>query len=116
MEDAARRAWLGVRSGSDSAGAKLVNVFEGSPAQAAGLSSGDVLIAVNGIKTGKDNLEKLISQYAPGEHITVHAFRRDELMVFDVALQAAPRDTCVCVIRHDAEEDALTRRRAWIGH
>ena len=51
----------------------------------------------------------------PGDRVTVHAFRRDELLVFDVTLDAAPEDTCHLALASDASAEALARRAAWIG-
>jgi predicted metalloprotease with PDZ domain len=47
----------------------------------AGLSANDVIIAIDGLKA----TTKLIESYAKQQGIfTVHAFRRDEMMTFDV--------------------------------
>ncbi len=115
-EALARRGYLGVRSASDPLGARLVNVFEDSAAQQAGLSAGDIIIAVDGLRASKDNLEKLLAPWPPGSTVGLHAFRRDELMDFEVTLQAPPADTCVFTIDHNADEPVLARRRAWLGH
>ncbi len=114
-DEIARRGTLGVRSGADNGGARLLNVFDGGAAQAAGLSAGDLVIAVNGIRAAKDNLEKLISSYPPGTNVTVHVFRRDELMSVEVALQPPPLDTCVYTLKTNADESTTARRKAWLG-
>ena len=47
----------------------------------AGLSANDVIIAIDGLKA----TTKLVESYAKQQGIfTVHAFRRDELMTFEV--------------------------------
>ncbi|WP_180100983.1 M61 family metallopeptidase [Acinetobacter sp. YH12151] len=71
-------------------GLKLVDKPEGvlvqsarrdSTAVVAGLSANDVIIAVDGLKA----MTKLMESYAKQEGVyTMHAFRRDELMSFDV--------------------------------
>lgn len=71
-------------------GLKLVDKPEGvfvqsarrdSAAAKAGLSANDVIIAIDGLKA----TTKLAEKYAKQEGIyTVHAFRRDELMAFDI--------------------------------
>ncbi|TFW32020.1 M61 family metallopeptidase [Massilia horti] len=75
--------------GRDSGGAKLANVHEGGPAHQAGLSAGDVVIAIDGLRvTGNpSNLDTLLARYRVGDTVDVHAFRRDELMTFEVTLQ-----------------------------
>ncbi|SDQ61690.1 M61 family metallopeptidase [Paraburkholderia tuberum] len=76
---------LGVRlrGGADCA---LATVHEGSAAQKAGLSAGDVLIAIDGLRVTGGNIDALLSRYQPGAKVDVHAFRRDELRVTQVKL------------------------------
>jgi len=75
--------------GRDAGGAKLTQVHEGGAAHQAGLSAGDILIAVDGLRVNGNppNLDQLFARYSVGDTVTVHAFRRDELMSFDVTLQ-----------------------------
>jgi len=75
--------------GRDPGGAKLTQVHEGGAAHQAGLSAGDILIAVDGLRVSGNpcNLDGLFARYRVGDTVTVHAFRRDELMSFEVRLQ-----------------------------
>jgi predicted metalloprotease with PDZ domain len=75
--------------GRDGGGARLTNVHEGGPAHQAGLSAGDVIIALDGLRVNGNpaNLDTLLSRYSVGDTVAVHAFRRDELMIFEVQLQ-----------------------------
>jgi predicted metalloprotease with PDZ domain len=75
--------------GRDAGGARLTQVHEGGSAHQAGLSAGDILIAIDGLRVSGSpcNLDQLFSRYRVGDTVTVHAFRRDELMAFDVTLQ-----------------------------
>ena len=54
--------------------------------QAAGLSAGDVVIAVDGIKVTNGTLDTLLARRARGSTVRVHAFRRDELIEREVRL------------------------------
>ena len=78
-----------VGAGREGADLKLTQVHEGVAAHRAGLSAGDVVIALAGLRvTGNpSNLDALLARYKVGELVQVHAFRRDELMTFDVVLQ-----------------------------
>jgi predicted metalloprotease with PDZ domain len=80
---------LDANIGRDGADTKLSAVHEGGAAHRAGLSAGDLLVAVDGLRvTGNpSNLEALLSRYRVGDTVQVHAFRRDELMTFAVQLQ-----------------------------
>ena len=82
---AAAKPSLGVRvrGGAD---CTLTAVHDGSAAQKAGLSAGDVLIAIDGLRVTGSNLDSLLGRYQPGAAVEVHAFRRDELRVARVRL------------------------------
>ncbi|KUY96627.1 MULTISPECIES: M61 family metallopeptidase [unclassified Burkholderia] len=65
-----------LRGGAD---CTLAAVYEGGGAHRAGLSAGDTLIALDGLRVTGTNLDTLLARYRPGDKIEVHAFRRDEL-------------------------------------
>ncbi len=76
--------------GRDGADLKLSQVHEDGAAHRAGLSAGDIIIAVEGLRVAGNpaNLDALLSRYKVGDTVVVHAFRRDELMTFNVLLQS----------------------------
>ena len=80
--DAAHFALLGMKTANSNRECKMAHVFDGSPAQAAGLSANDVLVALGGLRTTPANLDTLLSRYATGDVVELVAFRRDELMRF----------------------------------
>ena len=80
---------LGVKLKNDNNDCKLLQVYTGSAAHQAGLSAGDILVAIEGLRvSGADTVSKLLSSYRVGTQIVVHAFRRDELMSFNLRLQS----------------------------
>jgi predicted metalloprotease with PDZ domain len=89
------------------------NAVDGG-AQAAGLSAGDVVIAVDGIKVTNGTLDPLLARRARGSTVRVHAFRRDELIEREVRLG---RTELAAEIKPaaDAGEAALRQRRNWLG-
>jgi predicted metalloprotease with PDZ domain len=114
-DSVAERWWLGARWGV--AEARLSHVFDGGPAQVAGLSAGDVIIAWNGLRVSGGNLQAMIDRAAgSGSVANVHAFRRDELMTFEVRIAEAPLDTCWLAVRASAPADATALREAWLAH
>ena len=88
-ERKAGKASLDAGIGRDPLGAKLTQVHEGGAAHQAGLSALDVVIAIDGLRVNgaAPNVDALLARYRVGDRVTVHAFRRDELMAFDVTLQ-----------------------------
>jgi predicted metalloprotease with PDZ domain len=76
----ARAASLGIKLRPGEADAVIATAYSSEAAMEAGLSGGDVLVALNGIKVTRTNLQHVLARFAAGEAITVHAFRRDELL------------------------------------
>jgi len=67
---------------------RIAHVYDGAAASKAGLSAGDVLLAVDGLRVTAGNLDTLLGRYTPGTRLPVHAFRRDELYSTTVTLDA----------------------------
>ncbi|MFZ5723270.1 MAG: M61 family metallopeptidase [Pseudomonadota bacterium] len=88
------RPSLGIRTATDALGARIQHCFDASPAMRAGLSAGDVIVALGGLRATHGNIERLLAGCSVGEPVTVHAFRRDELREYCVVPAAAPADTC----------------------
>ena len=87
------RVTVGVRGKPAAGEIQLTHVIDGGSAQDAGLSAGDVIVAVDGLRVGTGGLEAAFKGRRAGETVTVHAFRRDELMTFQVRLNPARADT-----------------------
>lgn len=88
---ASKKASLNVRVTKSGADCKLAHVYEQGAAHRAGLSAGDVLVALNGLRVtaadAANGLGNLLAAYRVGDTVQVHAFRRDELMSVDLKLQ-----------------------------
>jgi len=109
------RPVLGVRGTAAAGEFRLTHVLDGGTARRAGLSAGDVIVAVDGIRVAAGGLEAALSGRRPGEVASVHAFRRDELMCFEVELGAPPADTCVLAVRDSGETATRRLRMRWLG-
>lgn len=88
------RPEMGIGISNGNGGVQAARVFNDSPAHRAGISAGDVLIAINQLKVDNANFEKVLNRFQPGDTIRVHGFRRDELMEFSVTLTTPAADTC----------------------
>ena len=104
---------LGIRTGSEGGNARITHVLDGGAAQQAGLSSGDVVIAMDGLRVTLDNFETQLSRCKAGQNITLHTFRRDELNVVNVTLAAAKLDAWSLSV-NDNPAGARNRKR-WLG-
>ncbi|MGQ0607969.1 MAG: S1C family serine protease [Chloroflexota bacterium] len=81
-------ALIGTADGSGQA------VFPGSPAEAAGLQSGDIIVSVDGEQVSSDaDLATLILPHAPGDTITLRVLRDNSAREVDVTLGELPDDS-----------------------
>ena len=108
-------ALLGLKLQGAASDARIAQVFDGGPAQQAGLSAGDVLVALDDLRVTPARLDALLARYSPGDTVQVLAFRREELQRFELRLarQAPPR--FVLEVDERAGASAKRRREAWCG-
>ncbi len=106
---------LGVKLAAGGGEVKLANVFDGGPAQAAGLSAGDVILAIDGLKVTAASIDVQLARRKAGDRIEIHAFRRDELMRFDIELAAAPADTVKLAVSTKRSATARGLQKGWLG-
>jgi len=105
--------YFGANTAKDDGGVKFTHVFDDSPAQMSGISAGDVGVAVNGLKVDKESFEKVLGTYQAGDTISLHVFRRDELMEFSVKLEKTPETTCYFVVNNKANDLQMKNRSTW---
>ncbi|MGH2416877.1 MAG: S1C family serine protease [Candidatus Limnocylindria bacterium] len=66
-------------------------IFPGSPAEAAGLQAGDIIVAINGEQIGEDTeLSTLILPHSPGDTITLRVLRGNSVSEVEVTLGELP--------------------------
>lgn len=83
---------FGVRYKPAALGVELTHVFINESAQLAGLSAGDNVIAINGILASNGTLDTILDHAKAGDVWEITAFRRDELMNFELILQPATKN------------------------
>jgi predicted metalloprotease with PDZ domain len=105
---------LGIRTTREGNECKIVNVYESGSAHRAGISAGDILIAVDGLRVSAANIDAMLLRYRSGDTVALHIFRRDELMLFsaEIAPDDAPQATLAA---KDKPVTAARMRAAWLG-
>jgi predicted metalloprotease with PDZ domain len=109
-------ATAGMRLRDQGASVFISAVLDGGAAQAAGLAGNDEIVAVDGLKcAGAARLAEGLGSAPPGTRVTLHVFRRDELLAFDVVLRDPPADACRLALADDADLETLAARAAWLA-
>lgn len=96
---------------------QIARVSKGGCAEQAGLSAGDVLLAIDGERCGKGNLESLLNRKAAGSNVDIAFFRRDLLRHGTLALQKQAEDTCDLFWLDESQLPAVVcaRKKAWLS-
>jgi len=102
---------LGVKTVNEGNELKLATVYDQETAQLAGLSAGDILLAIDGLRVTSASIEKQLARRQAGDVIKVHAFRRDQLMEFSVRLDPPLNSSA----RLSVAARANVLRRGWLG-
>ncbi|MEM9058662.1 MAG: PDZ domain-containing protein [Pseudomonadota bacterium] len=106
---------LGLRVRAGERSAEVINVLDGSAAQDAGVSAGDEIVAVNGVRLNRASLVSLLGGEATNRQFELALFRRDELIAATLVGRAAVADRATL---SDAGEVDLAQRaacQAWLA-
>jgi predicted metalloprotease with PDZ domain len=108
---------LGARVSEQSGWLKVDQVIAGGAAERAGLTTGDLLVALSGERCTQDGLQELLARQAVGGSAELTLFRRDRLRTVQLPILAAPADT---VDLHWLDDEALSdkvkqRRERWLS-
>ncbi|MGN6104525.1 MAG: M61 family metallopeptidase [Kofleriaceae bacterium] len=111
LADGATALWLGATA----SGGKVTAVFEGGPAHAAGLSPGDEIVALDGLRVGSEGeLRSMIGARRAADAVVLTVFRRSRLTEVAIALQPAPPTRYEIVGAADPGPAAAARYQAWL--
>jgi predicted metalloprotease with PDZ domain len=89
-------------------------VLRGRPAWHAGLTGGDRLLAIDGMKVARGELDTALRAHAPGETVEVAVFRGPRLVTRPVTLgDPLPELTLTAV--DDPDDAQRTAFRRWTG-
>ncbi|UUM21818.1 M61 family metallopeptidase [Mycoavidus sp. SF9855] len=89
-------------------------VYEGGAAQRAGLSAGDRLVALDGLRVHGSNLDALLARYQTADQFDVHIFRRDELRCVQLTLDP-PEVASYRLHPSESRSEACKWRAAWLS-
>jgi predicted metalloprotease with PDZ domain len=111
IADGASAVWLGATM----SGSKVTGVLDDSPADIAGLSPGDEIIAIDGFRvTSEAELRNLAGAQKPGDQVELAVFRRARLLRLPLRLGVAPA-TRYEIVGISDPGPAAARYQAWLG-
>lgn len=94
---------------------QVKNVVPGSPADVAGLTFGDEIVAVNGMRVTPATVTKRLADYGPGETLPITIFRQDELRVLTLQIGKNPDRRFIFSVHPKATNSAKRLCRRWLG-
>jgi predicted metalloprotease with PDZ domain len=113
---AAPEAFLGARLVADPAGVRVTAVPSDTPAYDQGLSAGDLLVALDGVRvTTPDAITDRLQERKPGDTVPLTLFRGDSLRTLDVKLGGRIRPSYRLIPLNDASEVQKKAFKAWLA-
>ena len=106
--------WLGAVLGDRAGQPVFLSLTNDGPAENAGVSSGDELIALDGLRANVSGSDSRIRRYRPGDKSTLTVFRGDELLTLKLVWAEAPANTCYLEQSEEIDE-RKSRRDDWLG-
>ena len=106
--------WLGATLGSSAGKPTFLAIHNGGPAELAGISPGDELVALDGLRIDVAGCEARTRRYRTGDVSELTVFRGDELISVRMKWTEAPTDTCFLALDDDADEAVKSRRGDWL--
>jgi predicted metalloprotease with PDZ domain len=108
--------WLGAELRAGAQGAALIGtVYRNLAAEQAGLAPQDELLALDGLRVSRANLEGILRRYRAGDVVELHVFRRDELLSMSLTLQKPPQTQAWLGRAKLADAAQFARLQAWSG-
>lgn len=99
---------LGLKFEAHGQSLKVKQVFLDGAAHRAGISAGDILLALDGLMLTEDNYKLLSEQIPLGKEVIIHVFRDDRLLSFPICFEKeAPKKIILSI--EDKE-----RSQAWL--
>lgn len=111
----ALKAYIGLNLSSGTGGASVRTVLADGPAYDIGILPGDEIVALSGRRLRASELDSRLKKLAPGDVVTLHVMRRDELRVFEVTLDGKPDGTWTIKHVKEPTEAQIQAYESWIN-
>ncbi len=109
------KVWTGLKTKLDNRDLIVSSVEKNSPAWHAGLTTEDVIVAIDGLRMLDNEFENRLKDFKPKQTITVTYFRRDKLTTSRLKLAAIPKNKLKIIPMTKASVEQKSFFKAWTG-
>jgi predicted metalloprotease with PDZ domain len=111
-------AWWGLDAEVKAGTLSVKSVKRGSPAEQAGISAEDEILAFDDLRVppDKEKLEERLKRYRKGQNVQVLVSRREQLRRFNVTFGSKPLNRWQLEVDPEASEQSKRQLRAWLGN
>jgi len=113
QDNAAAR--LGLRLSESGGRLRVTSVIQGGSSSRAGVSAGDEIIAINGIRADLALLNRRVARMTPDHRIRAHLFRRDELVEVEIGVGRTEPSEATLSLIDEADEATRALREGWLS-
>ncbi len=110
-----QKAFSGITAKKHENGVIVTAVEKGSPAWQAGLTTDDIIIAVDGLRLKGADLNARMKHFKPAQEVAFAIFRRDQLMSKSITFSASPDGKLVIKPKTKASRAQKAFFKAWTG-
>jgi len=109
------KAWTGLKVKVENHDIIVSSVERNSPAWQAGLTTADIIVAIDGLRLADNELENRLQDFKPKQTITISYFRRDQLKTVTVKLAAMAKNKLKIIPMAKASTGQRAFFKAWTG-
>lgn len=106
---------IGAKTEEQAGGVKILSVTTAGACVTGGLSAGDVIIAIDGIRASQALVTRLLARAQVGDVWQISAFRRDELIERRIKIQARPQDALKLSYSATPSAAQQQNRQLWLS-
>lgn len=110
-----QQAWLGAKTRQVTNGLQITVVEKGSPAWQSGLTTDDIIVAVDSLRMADKDLSARLKNFKPNDRVSVTFFRRDELVTRMVTLGEKPKGKLTIKPMKKANANQRAFFKQWTG-
>jgi len=109
------KVWTGLKTKPNSFGLSVSSVEKNSPAWHAGMTTEDIIVAIDGLRLADKEIENRLKDFKPKQSISITYFRRDKLRTATLELAAMPKSKLKIIPMVKASAEQMAFFKAWTG-